>query len=179
LPSNSPHDHMILRAYLVGSHGSWKRPRLQTPSPYQPGTPPVWGCHQLPQHSSTHASLSVSPSLSPLTVLSPPPSLSVSPSLSPLTVLSPPPSLSAVREALGGVCATRHHGAAAGQAGGRVPGEPVHQPGLHLRPPGDHEPAGEEPPLHPRPHRGALASPHTDSFGATSGVRRGATENGR
>jgi hypothetical protein len=30
LPSNSPHDHMILRVELVGSHGRWKRPCLQT-----------------------------------------------------------------------------------------------------------------------------------------------------
>ena len=30
LPSNSPHDHMILRVDLVDSHGSWKRPRLHT-----------------------------------------------------------------------------------------------------------------------------------------------------
>ena len=30
LPSNSPHDHMILRLDLVGSHGRWKRPCLQT-----------------------------------------------------------------------------------------------------------------------------------------------------
>jgi hypothetical protein len=30
LPSNSPHDHMILRVHLVGSHGRWKRPCLQT-----------------------------------------------------------------------------------------------------------------------------------------------------
>jgi hypothetical protein len=30
LPSNSPHDHMILRVDLVGSHGRWKRPCLQT-----------------------------------------------------------------------------------------------------------------------------------------------------
>jgi hypothetical protein len=30
LPSNSPRDHMILRVDLVGSHGRWKRPRLQT-----------------------------------------------------------------------------------------------------------------------------------------------------
>jgi hypothetical protein len=31
LPSNSPHDHMILRVGLVGSHGRrWKRPCLQT-----------------------------------------------------------------------------------------------------------------------------------------------------
>jgi hypothetical protein len=30
LPSNSPHDPMILRVDLVGSHGRWKRPRLQT-----------------------------------------------------------------------------------------------------------------------------------------------------
>jgi hypothetical protein len=29
-PSNSPHDQMILRVDLVGSHGSWRRPRLQT-----------------------------------------------------------------------------------------------------------------------------------------------------
>jgi hypothetical protein len=29
-PSNSPHDPMILRVDLVGSHGSWKRPCLQT-----------------------------------------------------------------------------------------------------------------------------------------------------
>jgi ABC-type multidrug transport system fused ATPase/permease subunit len=29
-PSNSPHDHLILRVDLVGSHGRWKRPRLQT-----------------------------------------------------------------------------------------------------------------------------------------------------
>jgi hypothetical protein len=27
LPSNSPHDHMILRVDLVGSHGRWKRPQ--------------------------------------------------------------------------------------------------------------------------------------------------------
>jgi hypothetical protein len=26
LPSNSPHDHMILRVELMGSHGRWKRP---------------------------------------------------------------------------------------------------------------------------------------------------------
>ena len=30
LPSNSPHDHMILRVELVGSHARWKRPCLQT-----------------------------------------------------------------------------------------------------------------------------------------------------
>jgi hypothetical protein len=30
LPSNSPHDHMMLRVELVGSHGRWKRPCLQT-----------------------------------------------------------------------------------------------------------------------------------------------------
>jgi hypothetical protein len=30
LPSNSPHDHMILRVELVGSHRRWKRPCLQT-----------------------------------------------------------------------------------------------------------------------------------------------------
>ena len=30
LPSNSPHDHMILRVDLVGSHGWWKRPCLRT-----------------------------------------------------------------------------------------------------------------------------------------------------
>jgi hypothetical protein len=30
LPSNSPHEHMILRVELVGSHGRWKRPCLQT-----------------------------------------------------------------------------------------------------------------------------------------------------
>jgi hypothetical protein len=30
LPSNSPHDHMLLREDLVGSHGRWKRPCLQT-----------------------------------------------------------------------------------------------------------------------------------------------------
>jgi hypothetical protein len=30
LPSNSPHEHMILRVELVGSHGRWKRPWLQT-----------------------------------------------------------------------------------------------------------------------------------------------------
>jgi hypothetical protein len=30
LPSNSPHDHMILREELVGSHGRWRRPCLQT-----------------------------------------------------------------------------------------------------------------------------------------------------
>ena len=30
LPSNSPHDHMILRVDLVGSHGRWKRPCHQT-----------------------------------------------------------------------------------------------------------------------------------------------------
>jgi hypothetical protein len=30
LPSNSPHDHMILRVDLVGSHGRWKGPCLQT-----------------------------------------------------------------------------------------------------------------------------------------------------
>ena len=30
LPPNSPHDHMILRVDLVGSHGRWKRPYLQT-----------------------------------------------------------------------------------------------------------------------------------------------------
>jgi hypothetical protein len=30
LPSNSPHDHMILRVDLVDSHGRWKRPCLQT-----------------------------------------------------------------------------------------------------------------------------------------------------
>ena len=30
LPSNSPHDHMILREDLVDSHGRWKRPCLQT-----------------------------------------------------------------------------------------------------------------------------------------------------
>ena len=31
LPSNSPHDHMILRVHLVGPHtGRWKRPCLQT-----------------------------------------------------------------------------------------------------------------------------------------------------
>jgi hypothetical protein len=30
LPSNSPHEHMILRVDLVGSHGRWKRPCLQT-----------------------------------------------------------------------------------------------------------------------------------------------------
>jgi hypothetical protein len=29
-PSNSPRDPMILRGDLVGSHGRWKRPRLQT-----------------------------------------------------------------------------------------------------------------------------------------------------
>jgi hypothetical protein len=27
LPSNSPHDHMILREELVGSRGRWKTPR--------------------------------------------------------------------------------------------------------------------------------------------------------
>jgi rRNA maturation protein Nop10 len=31
-PSNSPHDRMILRVGLEGSHGRWKRPRLQTTS---------------------------------------------------------------------------------------------------------------------------------------------------
>ena len=32
-PSNSsPHDHMVLREDLVGSHGRWTRPRLQTGS---------------------------------------------------------------------------------------------------------------------------------------------------
>jgi hypothetical protein len=30
LPSNSPHDHMILRVELVDSHGRWKGPCLQT-----------------------------------------------------------------------------------------------------------------------------------------------------
>jgi hypothetical protein len=30
LPTNSPHDHMILRVDLVGEHGRWKRPCLQT-----------------------------------------------------------------------------------------------------------------------------------------------------
>jgi hypothetical protein len=30
LPSNSPHGHMILREDLVGSHGRWNRPCLQT-----------------------------------------------------------------------------------------------------------------------------------------------------
>jgi hypothetical protein len=30
LPSNSPHYPMILREDLVGSHGRWKRPCLQT-----------------------------------------------------------------------------------------------------------------------------------------------------
>jgi hypothetical protein len=30
LPSNSPHDHMILRVDLVDSHGRWKGPCLQT-----------------------------------------------------------------------------------------------------------------------------------------------------
>jgi hypothetical protein len=30
LPSNSPHDHMILRVHLVDSHARWKRPCLQT-----------------------------------------------------------------------------------------------------------------------------------------------------
>jgi serine/threonine protein kinase len=30
LPSNSPHDHMILREHLVDSHGRWKRPCLRT-----------------------------------------------------------------------------------------------------------------------------------------------------
>jgi hypothetical protein len=30
LPSNSPRDHMVLRVDLVGSHGRWKRPCLQT-----------------------------------------------------------------------------------------------------------------------------------------------------
>jgi hypothetical protein len=30
LPSNSPHDHMILRVDLVDSHGRWKDPCLQT-----------------------------------------------------------------------------------------------------------------------------------------------------
>jgi hypothetical protein len=30
LRSNSPHDHMILRVELVGSHGRGKRPCLQT-----------------------------------------------------------------------------------------------------------------------------------------------------
>jgi hypothetical protein len=30
LPSHSPHDHMILRGDLVGSHGRWKRPCLHT-----------------------------------------------------------------------------------------------------------------------------------------------------
>jgi hypothetical protein len=30
LPSNIPHDHMILRVDLVGSHARWKRPCLQT-----------------------------------------------------------------------------------------------------------------------------------------------------
>ena len=30
LTSNSPRDHMILRVDLVGSHGRWKRPYLQT-----------------------------------------------------------------------------------------------------------------------------------------------------
>jgi hypothetical protein len=29
LPSNSPHDHVILRVDLVDSHGSWKRPSLK------------------------------------------------------------------------------------------------------------------------------------------------------
>jgi hypothetical protein len=29
-PSNSPHGHMIWRVDLVGSHGRWKRPFLQT-----------------------------------------------------------------------------------------------------------------------------------------------------
>jgi hypothetical protein len=30
LPSNSPHDHMMLGVELVGSRGRWKRPCLQT-----------------------------------------------------------------------------------------------------------------------------------------------------
>jgi hypothetical protein len=30
LPSNSPHDPMVLRVDLVGSHGRWKRPCLET-----------------------------------------------------------------------------------------------------------------------------------------------------
>jgi hypothetical protein len=30
VPSNHPHDHMILRVHLVGSHERWKRPCLQT-----------------------------------------------------------------------------------------------------------------------------------------------------
>ena len=30
MPSNSPHDPMILRVDLVGSHGRWRRPCLQT-----------------------------------------------------------------------------------------------------------------------------------------------------
>jgi hypothetical protein len=30
LPSNSPHDHMILRVEQVDSHRRWKRPCLQT-----------------------------------------------------------------------------------------------------------------------------------------------------
>jgi hypothetical protein len=30
LPSDSPHDHMILRVDLVDSHGRWKGPCLQT-----------------------------------------------------------------------------------------------------------------------------------------------------
>jgi hypothetical protein len=33
LPSNSPHDHMILRVELVGSHGRWKTP-LPSNSPH-------------------------------------------------------------------------------------------------------------------------------------------------
>ena len=30
MPSNSPHDHMILRVDLVDAHGRWKRSCLQT-----------------------------------------------------------------------------------------------------------------------------------------------------
>jgi hypothetical protein len=42
LPSNSPHVHMILRVDLVGSHGRWKRPCLQTTAHRD-----WWGCRYL------------------------------------------------------------------------------------------------------------------------------------
>jgi hypothetical protein len=43
LPSNSPHDHLILREHLVGSHGRWKRPCLQSASSSSARTAPPIG----------------------------------------------------------------------------------------------------------------------------------------